>query len=66
MNISTPVDDKMRNDFLIDDGEIIEKTLLVAKKLEVYLHDLKVVVKNSFSNSKEDTSIKANYMGSHG
>ena len=63
MNISTPVDDKMRNDFLIDDGEIIEKSLLVAKKLEVYLHDLKIVVKNSFSNSKEDNKYQSKLHG---
>ena len=63
MNISTPVDDKMRNDFLIDDREIIEKSLLVAKKLEVYLHDLKVVVKNSFSTSKEDNKYQSKLHG---
>ena len=63
MNISTPVDDKMGNDFLIDDGAIIEKSLLVAKKLEVYLHDLKIVVKNSFSNSKEDNKYQSKLHG---
>ena len=54
MNISTPVDDKIKNDFLIDDREIIKKSLIVSEKLDVYLDDLKIVVKNSFSNSKED------------
>ena len=63
MNISTPVDDKMRKDFLIDDVEIIEKSLLVAKKLEVYLHDLTIVVKNSFSNSKEDNKYQSKLHG---
>ena len=63
MNISTPVDDKMRNDFLIDDAEIIEKSLLVAKKLEVYLHDLTIVVKNSFSNSTEDNKYQSKLHG---
>ena len=52
MNISTPVDDKMNNDFVIDDGEIIKKSRMVAKKLDVYLDDLKVVVKNNFGTSK--------------
>ena len=40
MNISTPVVDKTKNDFVIDDGEIIKKSLMVAKKLDVYLDEL--------------------------
>ena len=60
MNISTPVGDKMENDFVIDDEEIIKKSLIVAKKLDVYLDDLKVVVKQSFSSSKEDIKYQSN------
>ena len=45
MNISTPVDEKIKNDLVIDDGEIIKKSLVVAEKLDVYLDDLKVVIK---------------------
>ena len=63
MNISTPVDDKIKNDFVIDDGEIIKKSLIVAKKLDVYLDDLKVVVKNNFSNSKEDNKYQSKLHG---
>ena len=66
MNISTPVDEKIKNDFVIDDGEIIKKSLVVAEKLDVYLDDLKVVVKNSFATQQKTTSIKASYMGLHG
>ncbi len=63
MNISTPVGDKMKNDFVIDDKEIIRKSLIVAKKLDVYLDDLKVVVKNSFSTSKEDNKYQSKLHG---
>ena len=63
MNISTPVDDKIKNDFVIDDGEIIKKSLIVAEKLDVYLDDLKVVIKNSFSNSKEDNKYQSKLHG---
>ena len=54
MNISTPVGDKMKNDIMIDDIEIIKKSLIVAKKLDVYLDDLKIIVKNSFSTPNEE------------
>ena len=63
MNISTPVDEKIKNDLVIDDGEIIKKSLIVAEKLDVYLDDLKVVVKNSFSNSKEDNEYQSKLHG---
>ena len=45
MNISTPVDEKITNDLVIDDGEIIKKSLVVAEKLDLYLNDLKFVIK---------------------
>ena len=35
VNISTPVDEKIKNDLVIDDGEIIKKSLVVAEKLDV-------------------------------
>ncbi len=63
MNISTPVSDKIKNDVVIDDGEIIKKSLIVAKKLDVYLDDLKVVVKNRFSTSKEDNKYQSKLHG---
>ena len=63
MNIATPVDDKIKSDFVIDDGEIIKKSLIVAKKLDVYLDDLKVVAKNSFSTSKEDNKYQSKLHG---
>ena len=50
MNISTQVDENIKNDLVIDDGEIIKRSLVVAEKLDVYLNDLKVVIKNNFSN----------------
>ena len=52
MNISTPVDNKIKRDLVIDDGEIIKKSLVVAKKLDVYLDDLKVVIKSNFKHLK--------------
>ena len=63
MNISTPVRDKIKNDFVIDDEEIIKKSLIVGKKLDVYLDDLKVVVKNSFGTSKEDNKYQSKLHG---
>ena len=63
MNLSTPVNDKMKNDFVTDDGEIIKKSLIVAKKLEVYLDELKLVVKNNFINSKEDNKYQSKLHG---
>ena len=63
MNISTPVDNKIKNNFVIDDGEIIKKSLIVAKKLGVYLEDLKIVVKNSFSIPKEDNKYQSKLHG---
>ena len=63
MNISTPVDEKIKNDLVIDDGEIIKKSLVVAEKLDVYLNDLKVVIKNNFSNSTEDNKYQSKLHG---
>ena len=63
MNISTPVDEKMKNDLVIDDGEIIKKSLVVTEKLDVYLNDLKVVIKNNFGNSTEDNNYQSKLHG---
>ena len=53
MNISTPVHDESKNEFVIENGEIINKSLIVVEKLAVYQDDIKVLIKSSFSNSKE-------------
>ena len=63
MNISTPLDDKIENELVIDDGEIIRKSLIVAEKLDVYLDDLKVLAKNNFSTSKEDNRYQSKLHG---
>ena len=63
MNISTSVGDKIKSELVIDDGEIIKKSQLVAKKLTVYLDELKVVVKDSFSTSKEDNKYQSKLHG---
>jgi (2S)-methylsuccinyl-CoA dehydrogenase len=63
VNISTPVSDKIKNDVVIDDGEIIKKSLIVAKKLDDYLDELKLVVKNSFSTSKEENKYQSKLHG---
>ena len=63
MNISTPVDEKINGDLVIDDGEIIKKSLIVAEKLDIYLNDLKVVIKNNFNNSTEDNKYQSKLHG---
>ena len=40
--MSTPVHNEIKNDFVIHDREIIDKSLVVSKKLDVYLDDLKL------------------------
>ncbi len=63
MNISTPVHNKIKNDFVIDDRQIINKSLKVADKLDIYLDDLKIAVKNSFSNANEDNKYQSKLHG---
>ena len=53
MNISIPVHNDTKEDFFIEDEEIINKSLIVADKLVGYLDDLTVLVKNTFANSKD-------------
>ena len=63
MNISTPVRNQIENDFLIDDRELVNTSLMVATKLNEYLEDLKDVVKSSFSSSNDDEKYQSKLHG---
>ena len=54
MNISTPVSNEIKSEFLIDDREIVNKSLTVASLLDEYINDLKVLARIDFSSSKGD------------
>ena len=63
MNISTPVRNKIEGDFLVDDREVVDRSLMVATKLDEYLVDLKAVVKSSFSSSDDDNKYQSKLHG---
>ena len=50
MNISTPVQNEIKSTFLLDDGELVNKSLKVAGQLDEYLADLRVIVKDTCNN----------------
>ena len=50
MNISTPVQNEIKSTFLLDDGELVNKSLKVAGQLDEYLADLRVIVKDTYNN----------------
>ena len=50
MNISTPVQNELKGTFLLDDGELVNKSLKVAGQLDEYLADLRVIVKDTYNN----------------
>ena len=50
MNISTPVQNEIKSTFLLDDGELVNKSLKVADQLDEYLADLRVIVKDTYNN----------------
>ena len=50
MNISTPVQNEIKGTFLLDDGELVNKSLKVAGQLDEYLADLRVIVKDTYNN----------------
>mgnify|MGYP001997882123 CR=1 FL=1 len=54
MNISMPVQNELKSAFLIDDRDLVDRSLNVANLLDEYVNDLKVLVKGSLSNSKDD------------
>ncbi len=63
MNITTPVPKEMNNGFATEDRVIINKSQIVAEKLDVYLNDLKVIVKNNFCHLKDDTKYQSKLHG---
>ena len=50
MNISAPVQNEIKSNFLLDDGELVNKSLKVAGQLDEYLADLRVIVKDNYNN----------------
>jgi (2S)-methylsuccinyl-CoA dehydrogenase len=50
LNISTPVQNEIKSTFLLDDGELVNKSLKVAGQLDEYLADLRVIVKDTYNN----------------
>ena len=50
MNISTPVQNEIKSTFLLDDQELVNKSLKVAGQLDEYLADLRVIVKDTCNN----------------
>ena len=63
LNISTPVHNEIKNEPLMDYSEIINRSLIVARQLELYLRDLKVLTKSSLSNSKNDSKYQSKLHG---
>ena len=63
MNISTPVLDETERDQLINDEELITRSLIVAAKLDEYLVDLKDLVKSSFSSLNNDNKYQSKLHG---
>ena len=54
MNISTPVHNEIKSDFMIEDRELVNRSLVVIQRLDEYLSDLTLLVKDIISNSKDD------------
>ncbi len=63
MNISTPVSNEIKSEFLIDDKEVVNNALTVASLLEVYINDLKVLARIHFSSSKDDNEHQSKLHG---
>ena len=63
MNISTPVSNEIKSEFLIDDLEVVNKALTVASLLDEYINDLKVLARIHFSSSKDDNEHQSKLHG---
>ena len=63
MNISTPVGNEIKSEFLIDDREVVNKALTVASLLDEYINDLKVLARIHFSSSKDDNEHQSKLHG---
>ncbi len=53
LNISTPVQNEIKTTIIIDDGELVNRSLIASKQLDGYLADLRVIVKKNQNNIKE-------------
>ena len=51
VNISTPVQNEIKSTFILDDGELVNKSLKVARQLDEYLADLRLIVRDVYINS---------------
>ena len=63
MNISTPVINEAEKGLLIDDEEVVTRSLIVAAKLDEYLVDLKALVKSDFSGLDNDNRYQSKLHG---
>ena len=63
MNISTPVIDDIKSEFLIDDRAVVNKALTVASLLDEYINDLKVIARIHFNSSKDDNEHQSKLHG---
>ena len=63
MNISTPVQNEIKSTFLLDDGELVNKSLKVAGQLDEYLADLRVIVKDTYNNPEAQDKYQSKVHG---
>ncbi len=63
MNISTPVHNEIKSKILIKDEEVVNRSLTVASRLDVYLGDLKVLVRENFVNLNDNNKHQSKLHG---
>ena len=54
MNISRPVHNEIKRDFLIDNIEVIKTSQIVVLRLDEYLYKLKAIIKSNLSETKDN------------
>ena len=54
MNISRPVRNEIKRDFLIDNIEVIKTSQIVVLRLDEYLYKLKAIIKSNLSETKDN------------
>ena len=63
VNISTPVHNEIKSKILIKDEEVVNRSLTVASRLDVYLGDLKVLVRENFVNLNDNNKHQSKLHG---
>ena len=53
MNISRPVRNEIKRDFLIDNVEVVKTSQIVVLRLDEYLEKLKAIIKSNLSKTKD-------------